>query len=153
MKGRPPIPAKLKLLHGNPGKRDIQDEPEPPKGVPSMPGGLGEHGERAWSEAASLLDEMGMLTLAEGPLLFLYSQAMQGYYEAQQSVAKLGLVLTQKKKTGEIEVRRNPFSVELHKYRESAHKLLVELGLTPIARARLGVGAQKAESEISQFLA
>lgn len=153
MKGRNPIPAKLKLLHGNPGKRDIPEEPQPPSGRPPMPDDLDEHAQIAWQQVATLLDEMGVLTVAEGPVLEMYARAASGYRQALDSVNRSGIVLIQPGKDG-TEVKRNPFSVELHKYREVMIKLLVEMGLTPVARARLGLANQQSKTSIfREFLA
>jgi P27 family predicted phage terminase small subunit len=45
-------------------------------------------------------------------------------------------VLVQKTKDG-TDIKRNPFSVELHKYRDEMNKLLPELGLTPASRSKV----------------
>lgn len=146
MKGRKPIPSKLKILHGNPGKRDITPEPEPSKGRPILPEGLDEHGEAAWLEAVRLMEDMALLTIAEGPLLEMYAHAASGYRQARDAIAKTGIVLVTNK-NGDADVKRNPFSVELHKYREAMLKLMIELGMTPVARARIGQVGYKNDSD------
>ena len=76
-----PVPTKLKLLRGNPGRRKIQDnEPEPKRGIPSLPKWLKKYpvAVREFKREAKILDEMGVLTLADTGILairaFLASQ-------------------------------------------------------------------------------
>ena len=152
--GRPPIPAKLKILNGNPGKREIPPEPIPVPGRPDVPYGLDQVGLEAWESAVVLLSDMGIITTAEGPLLELYAHACSGYRSALDAVSRTGVVLVSVGKDGQTEVKRNPFTIELHRYRDSIHKLLSDLGLTPVARARLGsLTFNKEYDPMAEFIA
>ena len=42
-------------------------------------------------------------------------------------------------KDGNLQTRRNAYSVELHKYKDEVLKLLTEMGLTPSSRARIAL--------------
>ena len=65
--GRKPKPAAIKLLEGNPGKRDIPDEIKP-AGVAAMPerfNGNGEHAElcrHMWAQVVPELTRLGLAT-------------------------------------------------------------------------------------------
>jgi len=81
---------------------------------------------------------MGMLTKADSDLMEAYCVTYSGYRQALTSVTKTGQVLVLKSDGGKsVEVRRNPYSVELHKYMDRLTKLLAEMGLTPSARSRV----------------
>lgn len=74
--------------------------------------------------------------------------------KARESIKKTGLVLIQKTENG-TEVKRNPFCVELHKYRDQMNKLLPELGLTPASRGKvsaLDLGDDKAEDPFIKIM-
>lgn len=71
MAGRPPKPTALKLLHGNPGKRKLNDkEPKPPVGaeppayLKADPVLLAE-----WKLEAPRLTRLGLLTEIDGDVL------------------------------------------------------------------------------------
>jgi phage terminase small subunit len=70
MKGRKPIPTKLKVLAGNPGKRksDIDhNEPIPPPGDPEMPAWLRSFpvAVEEWIRESEILSAMGLLSVAD----------------------------------------------------------------------------------------
>ena len=82
-----PKPSKLKILDGNPGKRQINlFEPEPKKARPSMPKWLKEYpvAVKEWKREIKILDDMGIMTVAEEGNL-----AMRCYLAGQiQDLAK-----------------------------------------------------------------
>lgn len=66
MAGRRPKPTHLKVVTGNPGKRKLNDkEPQPAKEIPSPPSHLTDWGKVAWGRLTLLLDQMGVLTVAD----------------------------------------------------------------------------------------
>jgi phage terminase small subunit len=64
MAGRRPKPTHLKVVTGNPGKRNDK-EPQPAREIPSPPAHLTDWGETAWGRMTVLLDGMGILTVAD----------------------------------------------------------------------------------------
>ena len=66
--GRRPTPSHLKVMKGNPGKRALpSNEPQPARGVPAAPRWLSKAARKHWKEIAAKLDEMGVLSHADGP--------------------------------------------------------------------------------------
>lgn len=84
MAGRRPKPTHLKVVTGNPGKRKLNDqEPKPPREVPSPPEHLTDWGKMAWVKVSLLLDGMGVLTTADSlalerlwPIIFFSTKAL-----------------------------------------------------------------------------
>lgn len=117
-------------------------EPTPPPGTPDKPDYLDEIASASWDRLVKLFSEMGMLNKADATLMELYAVTYSGYRQALVSVTKTGQVLLLRvddTKGQKMEVRRNPYSVELHKYMDRLGKLLAEMGLTPSSRTRVAV--------------
>ena len=63
MRGRKPTPTHLKLLHGNPGKRRLnQGEPVPGKKFPTCPSHLCPPAKAEWKRLAAQLTMLRILT-------------------------------------------------------------------------------------------
>jgi len=78
MAGRKPKPTFLKLLQGNPGKRELpQNEPQPakPKGaVPKAPRHLSDPARKQWRVVAKQLAGANILTELDAHALALYAR-------------------------------------------------------------------------------
>ena len=150
MRGRKPLATAEKERRGSftphPERRNKR-EPKPPSGRPTKPKHLDEYASKKWNAVVKLLDQMGLLNKADADLLELYCVTYSGYRRALESVAKTGMVLVTREDHGEqVEVRRNPFSVELHKYMDRMQKLLSEMGLSPVSRSRVQAAGSPEES-------
>jgi phage terminase small subunit len=65
--GRPPKPTALKILQGNPGKRQLpKNEPIPPAGEVVRPR-MGKRAAGVWDRYAPMVEEMGLLTPVDVP--------------------------------------------------------------------------------------
>jgi len=139
MAGRKPIPTKLKILMGNPGKRkkDIErNEPTPELGIPDMPEWLSAFpvAVSEWKRESEILFGMGVLTLADSSALatrcFLASQIQ----DAAAEISK-------------IEGEKNYVQIKslLTEYRQVG----ASLGLDPSSRSRLTVNPK--EKKASKF--
>ena len=137
-------------------QRVNQHEPKAPEGAPLKPLHLDSHASLAWDHVVSIFDEMGMLSRADGTLIELYAVTYSGYRQALESVVKTGQVLVLRRDdtngTGAVEVRRNPYSVELHKYMDRLGKLLGEMGLTPSSRSRVAVVKKEDDDPFMEWL-
>ena len=91
--------------------------------------------------------------MAEAALLELYADTFSKYQTARRMVDRLGIAIVKKDKDGKLEARPNPFANQLHKYRDAAAKLLVEMGMTPVARARIGLSEQEINDVTSKYMA
>jgi hypothetical protein len=65
-RGPKPTPTALRRLQGNPGKRAWNhDEPVPPADLPTCPDHLNAAARDEWERLASVLHEMGVVTLVD----------------------------------------------------------------------------------------
>lgn len=140
MRGRKRLTTAEKMRRGTAQKnpqRINKREPVAPTDGPTKPAHLDDLASAKWDHVVELFREMDMLSRADGDLIELYCVAYSGYRAALASVAKTGQVLVSRKPDDTVEVKRNPFSVELHKYAALVAKLLSEMGLTPSSRSRV----------------
>jgi hypothetical protein len=140
--GRPPKPAELKRVTGNPGKRKlpelsvVQTIPMA-SSVPDAPEGLGADGvaiwEAAWGSAITWLSPVSD-------------------YHAIENAARLAddLALARKKYRATLEPGDGRLLVHINKAFVDS---LSALGFDPTARSRLGVAEVKAISAIDKLLA
>ena len=140
-RGPKPRPTAINIAAGtydkNPNRRR-DAEPDPPKGYPECPGTLDEVAQIEWWYICGLLDEMGILSLADKSALELYCHTYSEWRKACESVAKYGAVLVNRS-GDKVDAKRNPFDVVRERNAQMCAKLLAEFGLTPSSRARVEV--------------
>jgi P27 family predicted phage terminase small subunit len=142
--GRAPQPTKLKLVHGNPGKRPLNTkEPKPPRTRPERPDWLTGEARTAWDELAPLLDSMGVLTSIDGNALARYCKLWGRWVTLSAAIEKHGEVYPTKDKNG------NPLGLRILPQVRIVESLSAELrqldrefGLTPSARSRIDADPQ-----------
>lgn len=154
MKGRKPLPTQMKIVRGNPGKRSLNaSEPKAKRGQPPRPSFLGRRGNEAWVEISALLDDMKVLTLADGPALALLCATYDDYREARDVVDEHGMTYESTNDlTGTTTIRARPEVAIMSDAAKRLRMLLVEFGLTPSARSRLHVGGDAPEDPLDEFL-
>ena len=135
MRGRKPKPTKLKLLEGNPGKRPIGREPQPPSSLPSCPAHLSPSAKTEWKRLAKTLNRIGVLTQVDRSALAAYCQAYGRWVEAEKKLKETPVLL----KTPAGYVQQSPWLSISNKQMELMAKYMGELGLTPSARTRLAI--------------
>lgn len=156
-RGRKPKPHELKIAEGahikNP-QRFKHEVPSTSANEPIMPEGLTEEAQKEWQRIEVLLRAAGMWTATYQTTIELYCETYASYLHARDQVRKSGIALLSRDANGKAEVRRNPFSVELHKYKEETLRLLVELGMTPSSRSRIALNSDDdADDAFAQLLA
>lgn len=141
MRGRKPKPIALKKLAGNPGKRPLGDEPQPPAPdrTPYAPRHLNDEARREWRRIVGMLIDLGLYTEMDRAALAMYCQAWGRWVKAERELAKMGLVLTPD--DGKERGRRNPWLRVSDVAWEQMRKILAEFGLSPSSRSRLAVNA------------
>ena len=141
MRGRKPTPTHLKILHGNPGKRPLNDdEPQPDRGIPSCPKHLDANAKKEWRRITKHLDAIGLMTHLDMAALAAYCQSFSRWVKLEEIVQRTGEVLIDvdpdtKKPTGVL--RPNPYLGALNKALRNMMACLSEFGLTPSSRTRL----------------
>lgn len=150
-RGRKPTPTHIKELKGNPGKRALNaNEPVAPKGKPSCPKHIEGEGKKEWGRITKLLEEMGLLSKAEGPALALYCQMYARWVEAEANVKKFGMIIP----VGENgALQLSPYVSIANQAMAQMQKLLCEFGLTPSSRSRIKLPPAKKESKFDSFMA
>jgi len=84
-----PKPTNLKILEGNPGKRPLNlAEPQPELGA-KCPDWLSARGQTEWQRLAPVLENCGLLTLADQNTLAAYCEAFGNYVQATNEVQEL----------------------------------------------------------------
>jgi P27 family predicted phage terminase small subunit len=135
VRGRKPKPARLKLIDGNPGKRPIGREPQPPASQPTCPAHLSPTAKAEWKRLARMLNQIGVLTQADRAVLAAYCQAYGRWVEAERKLKETPPLL----KTPAGYVQQSPWLSIANKQIELMTRLMAEIGLTPSARSRLAV--------------
>jgi len=131
--GRKRKPTKLKLLHGNPGKRPLpKDEPEPTAGRPD-PGDLEGEALEEWERLVVELEDMGVLTVADRGILTVAAESWAEWKAAARMVRELGHAVP----TMEGGVKSNPAVSAGNQARARYQSALQELGLTPATRSKV----------------
>jgi P27 family predicted phage terminase small subunit len=139
-RGRRPTPTKLKLLRGNPGRRPLnEDEPAPAAGEIDAPDWLEGAAAQEWRRMAPVLHRLGLLTEIDGNALAAYCQAWARWREAEGQIKKFGMVIKGK---GGFPVI-SPFVAIANRAMAQMRGFLVEFGMTPSARSRVGAAGKK----------
>lgn len=157
IKGRPRIAPEIHKINGsyeiNPN-RENKKAPSADGREPVMPDYFGEDECQKWLELCGDLKRMGVLSTDTREIMIAYCCAYGGWMECRRQLKKFGMVLPIKDENGKaIDIKRNPYSVELHKYRDEMNRLLPEFGLTPSSRSRLVSFSNTEEDPFEQWLA
>jgi P27 family predicted phage terminase small subunit len=136
MKGRKPVPTTLKLLRGNPGRREINSaEPMPPPlEAEPVPHELKDaHARREWTRIAPGLIACGQVTMADRTLLVCYCLKYGQWLRLEEEALRHPLIV--KGASG------NPISNPAIRLANRTLDLVIraaaELGITPTARTRV----------------
>lgn len=152
MAGRKNTPTSLKILRGNPGKRALNKyEPQPTRGKPTRPVWLQGVGIDAWNELSALLDDMRVLTLADGPALALLCATYQDYRDAREVIARKGMTYECATQHDSI-WRTRPEVAIMSDAAKRLRSLMTEFGLTPAARSRVHAEPEAPADPLEQLL-
>lgn len=149
-RGRKPKPTELKRLAGNPGKRPLGNEPQPPRpeGTPYAPRHLNDAAKKEWRRLVGILLEMGLYTVVDRAALAMYCQAWGRWVVAEKKVAEGEEMLKSEKGI----FYQNPWRHEANRAYEQMRKMLAEFGLTPSSRTRLTALASESEPSLAEQL-
>ena len=132
MRGRKPKPTTLKILDGNPGRRPLNDrEPLMPAEVPECPDFLDDEARAEWFRMAKVLQDMGLLSLADRAALAAYCVVYSRWVTAERQVQRLGTIVKSPQKNFPM---KSPYLTVADQALETMRKFMVEFGLTPSSR-------------------
>lgn len=138
MKGRPPIPSYLKVLHGNPGKRPLnKNEPMPDisETIPDPPVRLSHFAKKEWKNISGRLHRLGLLTEIDDRALVAYCESFAAWRKARRCVERDGMVTITKNGMAVL----NPMMKIEKQYFDQMMKLMSEFGMTPSSRSKIAV--------------
>jgi len=133
-KGRKPKPTALKILEGNPGKRQLNtNEPTPVKKAPKCPSWLDNDAKKEWRRLTKQLEDLGLLTTIDMAAFAGYCQAYARWKEAEEFISKHGTIV----KTPSGYWQQVPQVSIAQTYLKIMNKFCEQFGLTPSARSRI----------------
>jgi P27 family predicted phage terminase small subunit len=162
-RGRPPVPSRLKLLRGNPGKRPLnKNEPKPKAKPPRCPDWLHPEARKKWKQLAPELARLGLLTIVDGDVLAAYCQCFAELKAANDAITAEGRFV----KVGGTALEKKDGTVEQVGYQLQPHPAVAMqrsalqqlksfaalFGLDPSSRSKLHVGGAEAADELAEFL-
>ena len=94
MRGRRPVPTRMKVLTGNPGKRPLNEhEPQPEPTIPDCPPQLGPIAREEWDRLIGELASLRMVTALDRSALAAYCNAYGLWAEATEAIQKYGTMV------------------------------------------------------------
>lgn len=152
-RGPAPKPTNLKVLQGNPGKRQLnENEPQFKKAseVPKPPAFLSTYAKKEWKRIAPFLYNNGLLTEADISSLAAYCQAYHRWLEAEKLIRTYGYTT----ETDKGNIIQRPEVGIANKAMDSMLKYGKEFGLTPSSRTSLHIEkTEKVEDPFMKFMA
>lgn len=130
----PRTPRDVLNLRGSWRGKAREDEPQPQRGKPVKPDWLKGEASDTWDILVGLLDDMGVLTVADGQIVSRYADLFARWRECCRVLVGMANHTTD----GGM-VRPRPESVLYAKLIDALRKLEAEMGLTPSARSKLSV--------------
>ena len=144
----PRTPKKLKVLKGNPGKRELKDEPEPDVMIPDPPDHLGKIALAEWKYMAPQLEKLGLISKIDRTAFAAYCQCYERWALAEAHIQLHGMTMTTINGTE----YQSPYVGIANKALLLMHKYLTEFGMTPAARSRVSPSeVKKSKGEWSDF--
>lgn len=133
-RGRKPKPTTVKVLEGNPGKRNVNtSEPKPEKKASRCPGWLEEEAKKEWKRMAKQLEQLGILTEIDMAAFAGYCQAYARWKEAEEYISEHGAVM----KAPSGYCQQVPQVSIAQTYLKIMNRFCEQFGLTPSARSRI----------------
>lgn len=141
MRGRKPKPTFLKLITGNPGKRELNlDEPVPAGALLEAPATLSPRAREIWDESLRHAPA-GMLTPLDGAALETFCRSKALVEDASRLIDL----------AGGANAPGHYFGI-LNRQTQSMMRAIVELGFSPVSRTRVKTqGGKKTPGKFSKL--
>ena len=148
MRGRKKTPATIHHLHGNPGRRPINDqEPKPETGVPKKPDFLSATAKKYWNYHAKRLDQAGILSKVDLGILAAYCTALATLDKAEKMLEEHGYT----QDTVQSGEKKSPWILIAKEARDQIRSIGSELGVTASSRARIKVETKKTPDAFEMY--
>jgi P27 family predicted phage terminase small subunit len=150
VKGRKPKPTNLHILNGNPSKKTLNtNEPKPAPIAPKCPAWLNAEGKRHWKYIAPKLERLGLLTEIDGAALACACNEFGEYIQLRRIIKAKGS-RTFMTETG-YEAAIPEISIA-NKALTNYKAFLVEFGMTPSSRSRIGIKSDDKHDDMENLL-
>ena len=134
MRGRKPLPTRIKLLTGNPGKHPLNhDEPKPEPEIPECPPELGPAAQQEWQRLVGQLASLRLITNLDRAALAAYCGAYALWAEAMQAIQEYGAMV----KSPNGYPIQSPYVAIANRQAEIMMRIAAEFGFTPASRSRI----------------
>jgi len=141
--GRPKKPTALKILEGNPGKRDINPaEVKPNNKAPKCPKWLTKYAKEEWAALSESLEKLGLLTSIDGAAFAGYCQCYARWRLAEETLENMSEWTVE---TNSGSKQMNPFVALSQKNLSLMSIYLAKFGMSPSDRAGLVVDMKEEE--------
>jgi len=154
IRGAKPTPTSVKIVTGNPGKRQLpKDEPQPKSRRPKPPAHLNADAQEEWERIEDELDALGILSGLDRAALAAYCQAYGRWTQAERALAKMsnqadGLII----KTVSGNMIQNPLVGVANKAMADMVRYAAEFGMTPSSRSRISAMEKDDGDAASEYL-
>jgi len=133
-RGRKPTPTAIKVLEGNPGKRELnRAEPMPVRKAPPCPKWLPAEGKKEWRRLSKKLEALGVLTELDMGVFATYCLAYARWKQAEDFLSERGLFYM----TPSRYPQQFPQVAIAQNYARLMTRCAEQMGLTPSARSRI----------------
>jgi P27 family predicted phage terminase small subunit len=146
---RRPKPTAQKKLHGNPGRRPLNDAEPAVEGRTSPPAWLDKIARQEWRRLAPRLHRLGILTPADR---VAFANRCAAYSRLVRAETFLASQSSLKYKTKGGALKPWPEIAIATTAAEQVRKFDIEFGLTPAARTRLRVDVKQKKDKTRDFL-
>ena len=148
-RGRPPKPADLKLLTGNPGKRPVENTNAAVAVLEDLtpPEWLDGHGKAFWNHYAPILARLRLISELDGYLLAAASERWSVYLRASEEIKQS---LTQQTDSNgncarpEVAISKGAL--------DSCRAILQEFGIGPASRTKVQALIPKKKDKFQEFM-
>lgn len=137
-RGPKPLPTKIHILNGNPGKRPLnENEPQFDPADLRPPTGMTRLARKKWKQMAPMLLERGLLTQADRDMLHNYCLAYERWTEAESVLSSEGTTFENVDDNGNVKIMQRP-EVNISKtYQQQMYRIAAEFGLSPSSRSKV----------------
>jgi P27 family predicted phage terminase small subunit len=148
MAGRPPLPAQVHLLHGNPSKKpeaELAQPNEPKVTIPDPPEFLSELAREEWKRIAPELEQLGLIAEVYMASLAAYCVAFADWARARAAIERLHAEAPDEL-GGYVQMTASGYQqitarlVVANQAEQRMLKFAQEFGLTPSSRTRVTMG-------------
>lgn len=154
MPGPPPKPTTLKLVGGNAGKRAINhNEPKPKAERPKVPAYLSPKAKTAFKNVSTLLEDMGVLTIADGMALEMMCSAYAEWRDLRKIIDKEGVTYWTTGSSGDEVIKARPEVAMASDAWKRVKSMAAEFGLTAASRTKISVAEKEKIDPLAEYMA